>query len=587
MNKKKRILLSTVLVIAIAIATYLTISATGDSKEENHSQTADSEQIWTCSMHPQIRLPKKGLCPICNMDLIPLKQEQDANPNLPITTLSQNALALMDVEVMPVERRAIEVKINVLGKVDYDETRLSYITAWNAGRLEKLFVDYTGISIQKDEPMVEIYSPQLILAQEEYLEAIKTAKQYQTESSKSLQQAAKEKLSLLGLTDLQIEKIKKSGKPTDLTTIYAPAGGVVIAKQATEGMYVKEGTKIYTLADLSKVWIILDAYESDLPLIKVGQSAEFTTTAKPGFIFKGKVSFIDPFIDTTTQTARVRLQADNPDQFLKPGMFVKASIRSSINVGSELPLVIPASAALITGKRAVVYVRTASSDKWKFEGREVVLGSKAGDYYEVRSGLKEGELVAVRGAFKIDSSLQISAKPSMMSQSEAENNPLHHNAKISIQFKTKLKDLFDSYFALQSNLAADNFNEAKDNIEKISKLVNSVSTKPDYEQVRNKWQELEEKIENAVRDADNIQEIKTLREAFRNLSEAFEKTAQYFGSPYDFQIYVVHCPMAFDNSGANWLSLEKQVQNPYFGAMMLKCGDIIEQIPQNPIWDNE
>jgi Cu(I)/Ag(I) efflux system membrane fusion protein len=406
-------------VIAVILAFVAGYIVRGLGSSDSSQQAAPQEQTWwTCSMHPQVHL---------------------------------------------IERKFVEAQIRMVGKIDYDETRVKNITAWVPGRsrIERLFIDFTGITVNKGDHMVDLYSPELISAQAELL----------LSSTKLL---AREKLRLLGLTAEQIEQIEKTGKPVDYLTIYAPIGGVVIHKNATEGMYVTEGTKLYTIADLSRLWVKLDAYESDLPWLQYGQEVEFTTEAHPGEVFKGRITFIDPILNDKTRTVKVRVNVDNTNDRLKPDMFVRAVVRSQgahsgkvmapemtgkwicpmhpsivkdsaaacdicgmdlqtteslgyvvADTSGEAPLVIPVSAPLITGKRAVVYVQLPDMHKPTFEGREVVLGPRAGDYYIAKSGLAEGEIVVTNGNFKIDSALQIQAKPSMMSP-EGEKAPTGH-----------------------------------------------------------------------------------------------------------------------------------------------------------------
>jgi len=309
----------------------------------------------------------------------------------------------------------------------------------------------------------------LFSAQAELLQAVKAAQNIKPDSSelvgKSITEtleAAREKLRLLGLKQEQIKQIEKTGKPVDHLTIYAPIGGVVIEKNAAEGMYVETGTKIYTIADLSQLWVKLDAYESDMMWIRYGQEVEFTTEAYPGEVFKGRISFIDPVLNAKTRTVKLRVNVENPDGKLKPEMFVRAVVNSKIAEGGRVmdeemagkwicpmhldivkdtagtcdicgmdlvtaeslgyvkaatgraPLVVPASAVLITGKRAVVYVQIPDTKKPTYQGCKIVLGPRAGDYYIVESGLNVGEIVVTNGNFKIDSEMQLRAKPSMM-----------------------------------------------------------------------------------------------------------------------------------------------------------------------------
>ncbi len=439
-------------------------------KQDVSQQKVSHEQTWwTCSMHPQIRQPKPGKCPICFMDLVPISTAgSDIGPRQ--ISFSQEAIKLMEIETTPVQRKFVTAEIRMVGKIDYDETRLKHITAWVPGRIDRLYVDFTGITVNKGEHMVYLYSPELLSTQAELLQAVKAVENFKEGGSELIRRsilatlaAAREKLRLLGLTAEQIEQIENSGKPVTHLTIYSPMGGIVISKHATEGVYVQTGTPVYTVADLSRLWVKLDAYESDLPWIRYGQEVEFTTEAYPGEVFKGTISFIAPVLNEETRTVKVRVNVDNSDGKLKPEMFVRAVARSKVakggrvmapelagkwicpmhpsiiktqadscdicgmdlvtteslgyvtsDVSKEAPLVIPASAALITGKRAVVYVRVTQKDMPIFEGREVVLGPRAGDNYIVKSGLAEGEIVVINGNFKIDSALQIQAKPSMM-----------------------------------------------------------------------------------------------------------------------------------------------------------------------------
>ena len=379
--------------------------------------------------------------------------------------------------------------IRLSGKIAYDESRISFVTAWVPGRIDKLFYNYTGVKVNKGTPMVYIYSPELLTAQEEYLQALKINEALKnSENSESLEMAAKtiksavKKLELYGLTTGQIKKIMEEGKIEDHITINSPVSGTVIKKNGFEGMYLKTGTNVYTIADLSSVWAWLDVYESDVTWLQEGQEIEFSGDAFPGEIFKGKISFIEPFLNEESRTVRVRVNIPNKKGRLKPGMFLKADLKISIPkenevqalkyvekwicpmecedpkdepgtcsvcgmklvkkkvpdkwskvVHAKLPLVIPASAPLITGKKAVVYVEVSNTDKPTYEGRIIELGPKAGDYYIVKSGLKVGEKVVVEGNFKIDSEMQIRAKPSMMSMEMEKTSTEPQNAHIGHQ----------------------------------------------------------------------------------------------------------------------------------------------------------
>ncbi|MCJ7729122.1 MAG: efflux RND transporter periplasmic adaptor subunit [Sedimentisphaerales bacterium] len=466
-----------ILFLAAAFAAgYITRGLTASKEEklgvaqQGQPKPASVQQWWTCSMHPQIRQPRPGKCPICFMDLIPVASTE-GQAGVRQIVFSEDALKLMEIETTPVERKFVEAEIRLVGKVEYDESRVKEIAAWVPGRIDRLYVDFTGTLVRKGDHMVYLYSPQLLSTQAELLQAVKAvqetgdgATELIRRSSVATLEAAREKLRLLGLQKGQIEEIEKTGQPTDHLTIYAPIGGIVIEKHANAGDYVETGTKIYTIADLSEVWVKLDAYESDMMWIRYGQEVKFTTEAYAGEVFRGTISFINPVLNAQTRTVKLRVNVANPDGRLKPEMFVRAIVRSKVAASgmvmdpemagkwicpmhpsvvktaagqcdicgmdlvtteslgyvkaqepNEAPLVIPASAPLITGKRAVVYVRLEGKEKPTFEGREIVLGPRAGDYYLVKEGLTEGELIVTNGNFKIDSSLQIQAKPSMMS----------------------------------------------------------------------------------------------------------------------------------------------------------------------------
>jgi Cu(I)/Ag(I) efflux system membrane fusion protein len=450
-------------------------------------------------MHPQIRQPKAGKCPICFMDLVPVSSAGGDIGERQIS-FSEAALKLMEIETAPVERKFVPAEIRMVGKIDYDETRVKDITAWVPGRIDRLYVDFTGITVSKGDHMVYLYSPQLLSAQAELLQALKAvenakaASELIRTSTAATLDAVKEKLRLLGLTRGQIADIERTGKVVDHLTIYAPVGGVVIQKNATEQMYVETGTRIYTIADLSQLWVKLDSYESDMIWVRYGQEVEFEAEAYPGEVFKGRISFIDPVLDPKTRTVKLRVNVPNPDGKLKPEMFVRAVVRPKVaeagrvmdaamagkwicpmhpdivkdvsgtcdicemdlvtteslgyvkvDAAGRAPLVIPASAPLITGKRAVVYVRVPGAEKPTYEGREIVLGPRAGDYYIVNSGLAEGELVVTKGNFKIDSAMQIQAKPSMMSP-QAEKSPAATEQTICpVMGGTINKDVFTVY----------------------------------------------------------------------------------------------------------------------------------------------
>ena len=569
------------------------------------------------------------------MNLIPL--EEGGGGEGPRTlVVSETAKVLMDIQTSSVERRYVEAEIRMVGKVDYDETRLGHITAWVGGRIDRMYVDYTGVTVKKGDHMVVLYSPELVTAQDDLLQAIRSAKVLGESASRTVD-AARERLRLWGLSPEQVAEIEKRGKATDHITIYSPMGGIVIDKHAQQGMYVRTGMRIYTIADLSQVWLKLDAYESDLKWVRRGQKVSVTTEAYPGEVFEGTIAFIDPVLNEKTRTVKVRVNVPNPDFKVKPNMFVNAVVRSKVATGGRVmapdlagkwmctmhpdvikeapgpcdicemplvkaetmgyvsvtedeaskPLVIPVSAALVTGKRAVVYVAVPDTEKPTFEGREVVLAARAGDFYLVEKGLEEGEQVVTNGNFKIDSALQILAKPSMMSP-EGGGAPVGHQhggaparaktQRLSVPhaFHEQLDKLWKAYQAQHAALAGDDVEGALTAYRRLTEALGGVDMSLLDQAAHVAWMKYAANLRKALPDVDDRTDLESLRKRFALFSEEMRSTLATFGVG---PAYVLRCPMAFSNRGASWLQADETVRNPYFGAAMLKCGDVTETLP--------
>ncbi len=634
--------------IGIAIGVFVTLwFGSGESPENSAAidKTTVVEQspptIWTCSMHPQIQKTEPGECPICGMDLIPVQNAGgDDSPRR--LKMSEAAKKLAEIETSPITRMFAEHESRLIGKVEYDETRTKTITAWFPGRLERLFVDYTGTPVKKGEHLVEIYSPDLLTDQEALLQALKAVKGGPVSSDSNVQknrhdvlERARERLRLLGLTDEQIQRIETQESPSERIVFYSPIDGIVIQKNAMEGDYVKTGTRVYTIADMTHVWVKMDAYESDLQWIRYGQEVEFTTVAYPGETFRGRVAFIDPFLNEKTRTVKVRVNVKNPDGRLKPDMFVNAVVRSKVTEAGQImdaalagkwmcsmhpeivrdepgfcdlcemplvtseslgfvdakqedqepPLVVPASAVLITGKRAIVYLEVPNTEKPTFEGREIKVGPRLGEFYVVHEGLTEGENVVTHGNFKIDSALQIQAKPSMMnpmaggpamdhahSGSSKTASPSEsvsdHKQHVSASAH-ELEKVLEHYRQLAADLADDKLEDAKHSAHGIVEAATARG------------------IDDLAKTAANVAEASSLEEVRKNfalISDDLIRALSRHGAPKE-TLYSVHCPMAFDNRGANWIQWDQDVRNPYFGAAMLKCGSVENEF--KPIQNEE
>lgn len=445
--------------------------------------------------------------------------------------------------------------------------------------------------------------------------------EFEIELTKAILDSSRKKLELWGILPVQVKELEKRGSVSDHMTIYAPVGGTVVKKFAFEGKYVKEGERLYTIADLSQVWVFLDAYELDMDWIHYGQTVEITAEAYPGEVFKGRISFIEPFLDEMTRTVKVRVNVPNPDEKLKPGMFVRAIVHSRATASGKLyepdlagkwicrmhpeiireepgtcdicgmelvtseefgflalapkddpeekPMVVPASAVLLTGKRAVVYVEEDRDGKKAYIGREIVVGPRAGDYYIVKSGLKEGEKVVVRGNFKIDASLQILAKPSMMLRREER---AEGKLKLDKAHYSQLSMVLKEYLKLQSALAEDSAEDAIESLQKLKAHTKHISAEGLQGEVKQEFEECLGEVREAL--VPEAKELGELRKLFATLSEAFVDFVEKFGHKEPEALREVFCPMALGEKRAFWLQSGEKVKNPYFGKEMQECGEI-------------
>ncbi len=379
--------------------------------KHDHLTETLQETIWTCAMHPQIRMQQSGKCPICGMDLIPLSRSGADSLDPDAVRMTPEAAQLANVLTSVVSKQTPVKEIRLYGKIQADERLLQNQVAHIPGRIESLTVNFTGESIVIGQTLGKIYSPELITAQQELLEAFKTK-----ENQPDIYEAAKERLRQWKLTDKQITEIEVSGKIQNTVNIISNTDGIVISRRVNTGDYVSQGTVLFDIADLSKVWIMFDAYESDLQFLHEGEKISFTIQALPGNDYSGKIIFIDPVIDPVTRVAGVRVEANNGSGKLKPGMFVTGIVSSSVE-GYKSNLVIPRSSVLWTGKRSVVYVKQPGSGDPIFKMREIELGPLLGDSYIVKEGLMEGEEIVTRGTFSVDAAAQLEGKPSMMNSS--------------------------------------------------------------------------------------------------------------------------------------------------------------------------
>jgi Cu(I)/Ag(I) efflux system membrane fusion protein/cobalt-zinc-cadmium efflux system membrane fusion protein len=418
---------------------------------------AEDETLYTCGMHPQIIQEEPGNCPICGMKLVPKKKDKGGektsgereiaywrapmNPNEIYDEPGKSAMGMdlipvyedelvggVNISIDPVVElnmgiRTTEVKrgplthtIRTYGHITYDETRMTRINLKFSGWLEKLHVDFTGEMVQKGQPLFDIYSPELITAQQDLIEASRNYRARPTDTSKKVLDSVRRRLSYFDIGEGEISEIEKSGAVRQAVTIRSPFSGVVMKKDAFEGTYVASGTTVYEIADLSRVWVEAHIYEYELAAVQKGQPVDMTLPYLPGKHYSGRVSYVYPYLQRQTRDVVVRLEFDNPDLELKPDMYADVKIRTSVG---ETGIKIPARSVIRTGERNIVFIRRAPGE---FTPREVTLGMPLdGGMVRVLKGVAPGETIVTSGQFMLDSESKLNESVQKLTPPDAEN----------------------------------------------------------------------------------------------------------------------------------------------------------------------
>ena len=633
----------------------------GDAGHVGHDHAADS--TYTCPMHPQIRQNGPGDCPICGMDLVPVAAEAQPAPaadegddryicpmmcvpptgepgRCPVCGMelvpatSGGGGDGMSVSIEPAARRLVGIQtataevgpaeqtIRTVGSIDYDESKLATISAWTAGRIEKLYANYVGVPMNKGDDLALVYSPDLYSAQVEYLTALKGGQLQRLGGRTNLAELAKQNLTELGLSDSQIDALRQRGKAESRIRITAPIGGTVIDKYAVEGDYLKTGDKIYRIADLSTVWLMLDLYPDDATRIRFGQEVQAEVSSMPGEVFTGRVAFIDPTVDPKTRTVQVRVEMLNASGKLRPGDYATARIAvpavpqtlvydpvlSGKFISPMHPQIIrdqpgdcpicdmdliptsqlgyadtpqpeqqvvtvPRDAVLMTGDSSVIYVET---EPGRFEIRRVTVGPLTDDEAVILEGLAAGETVATQGNFLIDSQMQLAGNPSLMDPSKATMyppGPLELPPSEPMLLAGDAGEQFDrayqAYFTIQETLAADRtpppvaVNTLDD---ALGQLVGMADVPDDAQRHLQRAKRATPRLGGSLEEA---------REGFRPLSHAMLKAATFArGNQTAEKLVHYHCSMVPGNGG-DWLQPGGKLFNPYWGDEMLHCGEVV------------
>ncbi|RNC83121.1 MAG: efflux RND transporter periplasmic adaptor subunit [Balneola sp.] len=536
----------------------------------------DGEIIYTCSMHPQIRQSEPGNCPICSMTLIPVDDNSsEADPNSLV--MSQAAMQLAEIETSPVIKSTAISTLRLPGKVAVNQRKSSAISSHIPGRIIDLYVDFKGDYIEEGEPVASIYSPELIAAQQELFETAKYKEQNPT-----LYQSARRKLELWELPLATIDEIEAENMVMESVDIVSPVSGYVQEINVQRQKHVMEGSLMYEVADLSSVWVMFDAFESNVSVLEVGQKLEFTTPSYPGQSFSGTVDYIDPVIQNSSRSLQFRVEADNEDLRLKPNMLVEGILNAQISEADQL--LIPTSAVLWTGTRSVVFVQERGTSEPTFSAREITLGERVGDHYIVIEGLQEGELVVTNGAFKLDSAAQLADKLSMMNRNSETNTtqpePEHEHhmmmmemAEVNEDFRDQLVLVISEYLELKNNLVQSNPGAVAASAQQVLSSLNALDMELLDGEDHMEWMSEFPALKTSTESILSSSSLEEQRSSFRDLSAQLIETVKYFQIQGVY--YEQFCPMTNNGAGAYWLSEQEEIANPYLGEDMSHCGETI------------
>jgi len=622
------------------------VSPGAEPMAETHAHGAG--ELYTCGMHPQVLSESPGSCPICQMDLTPVKVERGGAGNattsgerkikywrapmdpsfvsdrsgkspmgmdlIPVyeeegaesgdvaITISPVVVQNMGVRTAPVERRAVVRTVRTVGSLDYDEQRVRDVTTKFDGWIEDLYADYTGQYIDKGAPLFSVYSPEIYSSQEEYLLALRNKNVIPSEvlpeaarDMRDLAESSRLRLELFDISEDQIQELARRGTPEKAMTIRSPYAGIIVEKMAREGMQIRPGMKLYTIADLSRVWAYVDIYENEISFVKLGQDATMELSYLPGEIFHGKVIYIYPYVETDTRTVKVRLEFDNAHLELKPGMFADVEIKADLGRQS---LQVPRSAIIDTGRRQVAFVALGAG---RFEPRSVRTGVNLGDdYVEVLEGLHDGELVVTSGQFLLDSESKLrEAVLKMMEQKQAagatagaDDHGVQKHSEMNhpqvdaeemppIGSASDLAELarpvIERYLDLQQVLSQDGEGKLDTTVRALTEPLARLATAaaddtPGHRAVR----------EHATAARDTVdrmtgRSIDTVRAQFGDLSKQATALLALVGSSnIETQLYAFYCPMA----GSGWIQRTEQPRNPYYGSSMHQCGDSVSLLKE-------
>ncbi|MBP1841315.1 efflux RND transporter periplasmic adaptor subunit [Formosa algae] len=553
---------------------YVLFGTSTSETHETHEHTSDevTNAMWTCAMHPQIMKTEAGDCPICGMELIPVTTDASGLTAQQFK-LTKNAEALANITTSVVgETNDTSQHLKLSGTIQVNDDELFIQPAHFNGRIEKLYVTSLGQQVHKGQLVAKVYSPELINAQQELITA------YQLKSTQpELYNAVRNKFKNWMIHDEQLQDIETSGEVITQFKIYSHVSGTVSEISAKTGDHIMDGKAIFKVANLNTVWATFDAYESDINSLKVGQLIDVSVKSYPNTKFQSKITFIDPILNASTRTVNVRTVLQNTEHLFKPGMFVEGVIKTNKDTNTKVKITIPTSAVMWTGKRSIVYLKV-SIDAPVFEMRDIVLGNKIGETYQVLEGLTAGDIIVTHGTFTVDAAAQLQGKASMMTKKDTHTIQTKPMASEQFQevpelFQNALGNVLVAYISLKDALVGSDFESAMLQSNQVLEMLNAVDghTISNRPEMMKTWLAISSQMKKDLFDIQNVTELESLRLQFSKLSLDLKTLIENYGVSQ--KVYVQFCPMANQNDGGYWLSLSADILNPYYGERMLTCGE--------------
>jgi len=555
--------------------------ATG-SRETPPAAAGRKILFYQSSMHPWVKSDKPGRCTICGMELSAVYEgESGFDAGEGVVTLGSNSIQVINVQTDEVRRQPLRRTLRFAGTIDDNDAKHRIVSAYVDGRIDQLAVNFVGAEVIAGQPLATIYSPMLLAAEHEYVALARQSLDGNSVSSSAESQrllaAASQRLKRYGLTETQIAALPRKNEHEIQTEILAPVSGTVVARNVYAGQYVKEGDKLFEIADFATMWFLFDAYERDLAWLQAGQSVEVTAPAVPGRVFAGKVAFIDPNLKEMTRSAKVRVELPNPlvetNGLKRRELFHKLYAEALVQVEILEVLAVPRSAVLSPGASPVLYVDKGGG---AYEQRRVKLGRAGDDIWEVLDGVNTGERVVTQGNLLIDAQAQLNSNTSSMAAGvDSPNAP----PPLTDEQRKAVRDFVSLADALGAALAADNLGEFNT---QVGRTHTATPALLDAFADHGPWRELVRPLSTAGH-LSNAADLKSARKAFHPMSTAAVALAQAVrrGDTAFNDLKVFRCPMTKDAfpgapRTAEWLQLKTEIRNPWFGSEMLDCGSEVK-----------